>query len=164
MRSMILAVLLVFVILTVQFKSIVQPFAILTTVPMAFIGVFTGLAVTGNEFGFYAFMGLVALVGIAVNDAIVLIDFMNGLRREGMPLDQAVVAAGKIRFNPVLATTMTTIGGVLPLAFREVYYAQFSFTLVFGLLVTTVMTLYFIPVTYHLIERRSDKKEARNEA
>ncbi|MBS7526281.1 efflux RND transporter permease subunit [Fusibacter paucivorans] len=163
MRSMILAVLLVFVILTVQFKSVKQPFAILTTVPMAFIGVFSGLVITGNEFGFYAFMGLIALVGIAVNDAIVLIDFMNGLRREGVSLDEAVVEAGKIRFNPVLATTMTTIGGVLPLAFREVYYAQFSFTLVFGLLVTTVMTLYFIPVTYHLIERRSDKKEAHDE-
>jgi HAE1 family hydrophobic/amphiphilic exporter-1 len=108
-------------------------------------------------------MGLVALVGIAVNDAIVLIDFMNGLRQEGVSLDEAVVEAGKIRFNPVLATTMTTIGGVLPLAFREVYYAQFSFTLVFGLLVTTIMTLYFIPVTYHLIERRSDKKEAHDE-
>jgi HAE1 family hydrophobic/amphiphilic exporter-1 len=163
MRSMILAILLVFVILTVQFKSVKQPFAILTTVPMAFIGVFTGLVITGNEFGFYAFMGLVALVGIAVNDAIVLIDFMNGLRQEGVSLDEAVVEAGKIRFNPVLATTMTTIGGVLPLAFREVYYAQFSFTLVFGLLVTTIMTLYFIPVTYHLIERRSDKKEAHDE-
>jgi len=153
LRSMILAILLVFVILTVQFKSLLQPFAILTTVPMAFIGVFVGLTITGNEFGFYAFMGLVSLVGIAVNDAIVLIDFMNALRKEGYALKDAIIEAGKTRFNPVIATTLTTIGGVLPLAFREVYYAQFSFTLVFGLLVTTLMTLLLIPTTYHLLEK-----------
>jgi HAE1 family hydrophobic/amphiphilic exporter-1 len=167
LRSMVLAILLVFVILTVQFKSLIQPFAILTTVPMAFIGVFVGLTITGNEFGFYAFMGLVSLVGIAVNDAIVLIDFMNGQRKEGYGLKEAIIESGKTRFNPVLATTLTTIGGVLPLAFREVYYAQFSFTLVFGLLVTTLMTLVLIPTTYHLLERikmKITKEVASDEA
>jgi multidrug efflux pump subunit AcrB len=151
-QSMILAILLVFIILTIQFKSLAQPFTILTTVPMALIGVFGGLVITGNEFGFYAFMGLVALVGIAVNDAIVLIDFINSQRLEGKSIKDAIIVAGKIRFNPVLATTMTTIGGVLPLAFREVYYAQFSYALVFGLLATTVLTLIFIPIVYNLIE------------
>lgn len=152
-QSMVLAVLLVFIILTIQFRSVAQPFAILTTVPMALIGVLWGLLLTGNEFGFYAFMGLVSLVGIAVNDAIVLIDFMNTLRKEGVPLNEALIEAGKTRFNPVFATTLTTIGGVLPLAFREVYYAQFSYALVFGLLVTTVLTLVFIPIVYNLIEK-----------
>jgi HAE1 family hydrophobic/amphiphilic exporter-1 len=113
-QSMILAVFLVFIILTLQFKSIGQPFIILTTIPMALIGVIWGLIATGNEFGFYAFMGLVALVGIAVNDAIVLIDYTNYLRSEGMALKAAIQEAGKTRFNPVLATTLTTISGVLP--------------------------------------------------
>ncbi|MCK8061203.1 MULTISPECIES: efflux RND transporter permease subunit [unclassified Fusibacter] len=158
-RSMIAAVLLVFLILAVQFKSIAQPFAILTTVPMALVGVFFGLVVTGNEFGFYAFFGLVSLVGIAVNDAIVLIDFMNQLRNEGKALIPSIIEAGKTRFNPVLATTMTTIGGVLPLSFREVYYAQFSYSLVFGLLITTVMTLILIPIVYHLIEKSKEKSK-----
>lgn len=151
-QSMILAVFLVFIILTIQFKSIIQPFVILTTIPMAIIGVIWGLVLTGNDFGFYAFMGLVALVGIAVNDAIVLIDYMNYLRSEGTTLRAAIKEAGLTRFNPVLATTLTTISGVLPLAFKEAYYAQFSFALIFGLMMTTLMTLIFIPTIYHLIE------------
>lgn len=156
-QSMILAVFLVFIILTIQFDSVLQPFIILLTVPMAAIGVIIGLIVTGNEFGFYAFMGLVALVGIAVNDAIVLIDYMNYLRQEGQDMLSAIVEAGKTRFNPVLATTLTTIGGVLPLAFREVYYAQFSYALVFGLLVTTLLTLIFIPIIYSMLENLKSK-------
>ncbi len=157
-QSMILAVFLVFIILTLQFDSILQPFAILLTVPMALVGVIVGLGLTGNEFGFYAFMGLVALVGIAVNDAIVLIDYMNYLRSNGMALKEAIVEAGITRFNPVLATTMTTIGGVLPLTFKEVYYEQFGFTLVFGLLVTTILTLVYIPIMYGIIEGYKLKK------
>ncbi len=153
-QSMILAVFLVFIILTLQFKSITQPFIILTTLPMAFIGVIWGLVITGNEFGFYAFMGLVALIGIAVNDAIVLIDYINFLRGQGRSVPDAIKEAGKTRFNPVLATTLTTISGVLPLAFKEAYYAQFSFALIFGLMVTTILTLIFIPTIYGLFTRR----------
>jgi len=153
-QSMILAVFLVFIILTLQFKSIGQPFIILTTLPMAFIGVIWGLIITGNEFGFYAFMGLVALIGIAVNDAIVLIDYINYLKKEGLDTVEAILEAGKTRFNPVLATTLTTISGVLPLAFKEAYYAQFSFALIFGLMVTTILTLIYIPTIYRLFTRR----------
>lgn len=151
-QSMILAVFLVFIVLTVQFKSVAQPFIILTTVPMAAVGVIWGLVITGNDFGFYAFMGLVALVGIAVNDAIVLIDYMNGLRRDGIELKEAIIEGAATRFNPVLATTMTTIAGVLPLAFKEIYYAEFSFSLIFGLLVTTILTLVFVPIVYSIVE------------
>jgi HAE1 family hydrophobic/amphiphilic exporter-1 len=154
-QSMILAVFLVFIILTLQFKSIGQPFIILTTLPMAFIGVIWGLIITGNEFGFYAFMGLVALIGIAVNDAIVLIDYINYLKGQGLSTIDAILDAGKTRFNPVLATTLTTISGVLPLAFKEAYYAQFSFALIFGLMVTTVLTLIFIPTIYRLFSRKA---------
>lgn len=153
-QSMILAIFLVFIILTLQFKSIGQPFIILTTLPMAFIGVIWGLIITGNEFGFYAFMGLVALIGIAVNDAIVLIDYINYLKLEGYNTIEGIKEAGKTRFNPVLATTLTTISGVLPLAFKEAYYAQFSFALIFGLMVTTVLTLIFIPTIYRLFSRK----------
>jgi HAE1 family hydrophobic/amphiphilic exporter-1 len=153
-QSMILAVFLVFMILTVQFNSIKQPFIVLTTIPMAAIGVIWGLIITGNEFGFYAFMGLVALVGIAVNDAIVLIDYINYLRKEGYDIKDAIKDAGKTRFNPVLATTLTTISGVLPLAFKEAYYAQFSFALIFGLMITTLLTLIMIPSIYNLFTRK----------
>jgi HAE1 family hydrophobic/amphiphilic exporter-1 len=158
-QSMILAIFLVFIILTLQFKSIGQPFIILSTIPMAVIGVIWGLIATGNEFGFYAFMGLVALVGIAVNDAIVLIDYINYLRSEGKSLVDAIMEAGKTRFNPVLATTLTTISGVLPLAFKEAYYEQFSYALIFGLMVTTVLTLIFIPTIYGLFASLSKKRK-----
>ncbi len=159
-QSMILAIFLVFIILTLQFKSIGQPFIILTTIPMALIGVIWGLILTGNEFGFYAFMGLVALVGIAVNDAIVLIDYTNYLRSEGLELTEAIQEAGKTRFNPVLATTLTTISGVLPLAFQEAYYAQFSYALIFGLMMTTILTLLFIPTIYGLFARLGRNRKA----
>jgi len=152
-QSMIVAVFLVFIILTIQFKSIKQPFIILTTLPMAFIGVIWGLVITGNEFGFYAFMGLVALIGIAVNDAIVLIDYINQLKKQDYTTIEAIIEAGETRFNPVLATTLTTISGVLPLAFKESYYAQFSFSLIFGLMVTTILTLIFIPTFYRLFSK-----------
>lgn len=150
--SMILAIFLVFAILMIQMKSVIQPFVILMTVPMALFGVIVGLAITGNDFGFYAFMGVVALVGIAVNDAIVLIDFMNKSREKGETLVNAIQSSVSIRFNPVIATTLTTIGGVLPLAFRNVYYEQFAYALIFGLLVTTLLTLLIIPILYHLVE------------
>lgn len=151
-QSMILAIFLVFIILTIQFDSVLQPVVILLTIPMSIIGVFSGLVITGYDFGFYAFMGLIALVGIAVNDAIVLIDYMNFLRKEKGDIIKAIIKAGKTRFNPVLATSLTTIGGVLPLAFKEVYYAQFSYSLIFGLLITTFLTLIIIPIIYYIIE------------
>ncbi len=156
--SMILAVLLVFIILAIQFSSIKQPFAIISTVPMAIIGVLYGLVITNNEFGFYAFMAMVALVGIAVNDAIVLIDYMNYLRSQKIPFFEAVAEAGRTRFNPVIATTLTTIGGILPLSFKNAYYAQFGYALIFGLLVTTVMTLVIIPIMYTLLEGKKARE------
>lgn len=158
LQSMVLAIFLVFIILTLQFKSIGQPFIILTTLPMAFIGVIWGLVLTGNEFGFYAFMGLVALIGIAVNDAIVLIEYINYLRKQGKDVADAIKEAGKTRLNPVLATTLTTISGVLPLAFKEAYYAQFSFALIFGLMMTTLLTLVYIPTIYGLFNRKDLKQ------
>jgi len=158
-NSMLLAIILVYGILAVQFNSITQPFVIVMTIPMATIGVIFGLLVTGNNFGFYAFMGLVSLVGIAVNDAIVLVDYINYLRSVGKNLTDALVEAGKTRFIPVFSTTITTCGGILPLAVKNPYYAQLGYSLIFGLMVATVLTLVFIPIFYSLIEGRKIKKQ-----
>lgn len=157
-KSMILAVILVYGILTIQFNSITQPFIIIMTVPMALVGVIWGLILTGNYFGFYAFMGLVALVGIAVNDAIVLVDYTNYLRSIGTDFTKAITKAGKTRFIPVFATSITTIGGILPLALKNAYYAQLGFALIFGLMVATVLTLVYIPIFYSFIEGRRIRK------
>lgn len=161
-RSMILAALLVFLILAVQFNSISQPFIILMTVPMALVGVIGGLVVTGNAFGFYAFMGLVSLVGIAVNNAILLIDTINALRSEAFSLREATLQACRTRLIPVLATTITTVGGILPLALKNTYYAQLCFSIIFGLLMATLLTLLFIPILYTLLEGRRLRKMPRS--
>jgi len=159
LQSMILAMILVFIILAVQFNSIVQPFIILLTLPMALVGVISGLMLTGNTFGFYAFMGLVALVGIVVNDAIVLVDYTNYLKKNGYEQIDAIVKAGKTRFIPVFATSITTIGGILPLAVKNAYYGQLGYGVVFGLMVATVMTLVYIPIFYSLLVKNDVKSE-----
>ncbi|MBN2655677.1 MAG: efflux RND transporter permease subunit [Spirochaetales bacterium] len=150
--NLVLAHLVVFLILAVQFNSLTQPLVILLSVPMAVIGVFAGLLATGNNFGLYAFMGVIALVGIAVNDAIVLVDTVNRNRSEKMALIEALYEAGKSRFGPVLATTVTTIGGILPLAFKDENYAQLSLSLIFGLMASTILTLIVLPIFYYLAE------------
>jgi multidrug efflux pump subunit AcrB len=155
-----LALLVVFLILAIQFDSLTQPMVILLSVPMAVIGVFSGLLLTGNNFGLYAFMGVIALVGIAVNDAIVLVDTVNRNRKDGMNLIESLTNAGKSRFGPVLATTLTTIGGILPLAFKDENFAQLSISLIFGLIASTILTLLVLPIIYYIVEeaKRGFKK------
>lgn len=146
--NFLIALMAVFLILSVQFNSFTQSLIILLSVPMSIIGVFSGLLLTGNNFGLYAFMGVIALVGIAVNDAIVLMDTINRNRSMGMDLSGALADAGRSRFGPVIATTVTTIGGILPLAFRDENFAQLSISLISGLLVATVLTLILLPLVY----------------
>lgn len=152
-----IAILLVFIILAVQFNSLSQPLVVLFSVPLATIGAFAGLIITKNSFGLFAFMGVVALVGIAVNDAIVLVDYINYLRKHGYEMLEAIKEGGKSRFAPVFATSITTIGGILPLALKEPDYAQLGFALIFGLVASTVLTLIFIPVLYSLVEGFKDR-------
>jgi len=147
-----IAILLVFIILAIQFNSLSQPLVVLFSVPLATIGALVGLIITRNGFGLFAFMGIVSLVGIAVNDAIVLVDYINYLRKHGYEMLEAIREGGKSRFAPVFATSITTIGGILPLALKEPDYAQLGFALIFGLVASTVLTLIFIPVLYSLVE------------
>ncbi len=152
-----IAMLLVYIVLVVQFNSLTQPIVILLSVPFAIIGVVFGLIVTGNSLGFYAMFGIVALVGIAVNDAIVLIDYINYLRGEGVEKHTAISEAVKTRFQPVLATSLTTIGGVLPLALFNSTFSQLGFALIFGLMASTVLTLLIIPIVYNAMDNISTK-------
>lgn len=159
MINMIIAVILVYIILVIQFNSLIQPMMILFTVPMAIIGVMPGLFVTGNNFDFFAFVGLVSLVGIAVNDAIVLIDYINYLINHGHSLDEAILITGKTRFMPVMATTLTTIGGILPITINRPFFQSMGVAIISGLLMATILTLIIIPVVYSIVEGRR-KKEA----
>ncbi|MBN2897674.1 MAG: efflux RND transporter permease subunit [Clostridia bacterium] len=156
-KNFMIAMLLVYMILVIQFNSLMQPIVILLSVPFSIIGVIFGLVVTGNNLGFYAMFGIVALVGIAVNDAIVLIDYINYLRTEGVEKHEAISEAVKTRFQPVLATSLTTIGGVLPLALFNDTFSQLGFALIFGLIASTVLTLLIIPIVYNAVDNMSEK-------
>ncbi|WP_432666323.1 efflux RND transporter permease subunit [Wukongibacter baidiensis] len=157
MINMVIAVILVYTILVVQFNSLIQPMIILLTVPMALIGVMPGLFITGNNFDFFAFVGLVSLVGIAVNDAIVLIDYINYLRNHGHSLEDAIITTGKTRFMPVMATTLTTIGGILPITINRPFFQSMGVAIISGLMMATILTLVIVPVVYSMFEDRISK-------
>ena len=152
--SMLLGVVLIFGILVTQFNSFRQSMIVMITVPLSFIGVVLGMWACGFPFSLASFIGLVSLTGIVVNDAIVLVDFTNQSRRRGLPLREAVLEAGINRLRPVLLTTVTTIGGLLPLLLNISGGAEFwqplTAAVVFGLAFATVLTLIVIPVCYSL--------------
>jgi multidrug efflux pump subunit AcrB len=151
--AMMAAFLLVYIVLVAQFNSFRQPLIIALSLPFGLVGAVLGLWVTGYPFGFMAFLGVVSLTGIVVNDAIVLIDFINGIRREGGDVRQAVIQAGKLRFRPVMLTTISTVGGLLPLAVRGgSLWGPMGNVIIFGLSMATVLTLILIPLVYELIE------------
>lgn len=151
------AILLVYIILVVQFNSLLQPVVILISVPLALIGVIVGLFITGNNLGIYAMMGIIALVGIAVNDAIVLLDYTNYLRSSGYNKLDSIVESVKTRFSPVMATSITTIGGVLPLAIKSSSYGQLGYALIFGLVASTLLTLLIIPIVLYTMDNGNEK-------
>ena len=145
-------VLLMYVILGAQFHSYIQPIVILFTVPFAFVGAVIGLLISGNPFSIATLFGMVALAGVAVNDAIVLVSFANGAIREGVAPEEAVVRAGCLRLRPVLLTSVTTVAGLLPMAMglggMSLSWGPLANTVVWGLWVATILTLFFIPALY----------------
>ncbi len=155
-RLFILALLMIFTILASQFKSYVQPLIVMLTIPFAFIGVILGLLVTGLPFSLNTLISVVALAGVVVNNAIILIDFINSERDKGVDRWNAIIKAGSARLRPIILTTATTVAGMLPLVFSTDPSAQawrplaVSFT--FGLLFATFLTLFIIPVIYSMVD------------
>ena len=146
--SMILSVLLIAIILVLQFNSFKQPFLILFSLPLAFIGVMFGLNILLMPFSFLAFIGIVSLSGIVVNDSIVLIDKINKNRKNGMEFFEAIVDGGVARMQPIFITSITTIAGIIPLIFADEFWRPFSITVVFGLMFSTVLILVIVPMYY----------------
>ena len=155
-----IAILAMFVLLVLQFKSYVQPILILMIVPFGLIGAVWGHAIMGIPLTLFSMFGLVALTGVVVNDSIVLIDFINARVREGMPVQQALLESGQRRFRPIALTSMTTIAGLLPLMTERSFQAQLlipmATSLAFGLMLATVLVLILVPVFYHLYLRASN--------
>jgi HAE1 family hydrophobic/amphiphilic exporter-1 len=157
--TLILAVFLVYLVMASQFESLIHPFVILFTIPLALVGAILALFVTGTTINVVAFIGLIMLAGIVVNNAIVLIDLINQLRREGMEKLAAIREAGESRLRPILMTTLTTTLGLLPMALgigegSEVR-TPMAITVIGGLLTSTLLTLVVIPVVYDLIDRKA---------
>ena len=148
---------LIYLILGAQFTSYRQPFIILVTVPMAFIGVVVGLLVSGNPLSLYTLYGIVALAGIAVNDAIVLISTANAYLAEGIGVTRAIVSAARRRLLPILITSLTTIAGLFSLATglagESMMWGPVATSIVWGLGFSTLLTLFFIPWLYLSITR-----------
>ncbi|MCB9798178.1 efflux RND transporter permease subunit [Candidatus Nomurabacteria bacterium] len=148
-KAMFLAIFLIAALLVWQFQSYRQPLFILITIPLAFIGVIPGLFLVGLPLSFPGVIGVVALAGIVVNNAIILIDRINENRREGMDKTIAVLEGSKMRLQPILLTTITTIAGVAPLAISDETWGPLAYSIIFGLLFSTVSSLIVIPLLYN---------------
>jgi multidrug efflux pump subunit AcrB len=148
-KAILAAMLGVFAILVLQFKSYLQPLIIFSALPLAVIGSILALFITGSTFSFSAFIGLTSLVGIVVKNSILLVDYTNQLRAEGMALVPALKAAGERRFVPILLTAATTVGGLLPLTLGGgTFWAPMGWTIIGGLMTSTALTLIVVPVLY----------------
>ena len=163
-KMLALAVIFMYLIMVIQFQSLLSPFIIMFTIPLAFTGGLFGLFLTNNPVSVIAMIGFVMLSGIIVNNGIVLVDYINQLRREGMDKKSAIVEAGKTRLRPILMTALTTILGLLPLSIGMGMGADMvqpmAIVTVGGLVYGTLLTLFVVPCIYDIFNRERDMTES----
>jgi len=156
-----LAIFLVYLVMASQFESLLHPFVILFTIPLALVGAVLALFLTGSTVSVVVFIGLILLVGLVVKNAIILIDKVNQLREQGVAKRDALVEGARSRLRPIIMTTMCTLFGFLPLAIATGEGAEvrspMAITVIGGLLMSTLLTLVVIPVVYDLLDRRADE-------
>lgn len=160
---MVLGILLMYLIMVAQFQSLLSPFIILFTIPLAFTGGFLGLWITRSDVSVIAMIGFVMLAGIIVNNGIVLVDYINQVRREGMEKRKAIVDGGKTRLRPILMTALTTILGLIPMAAGTSMGTDMTrpmaIVTIGGLLYGTLLTLFVVPCIYDVLNRKKDITE-----
>lgn len=153
-QAVLIAIIGIFGVLVLQFRSYIQPLIVFSALPLAIIGSVYALLITGNTFSFTAFVGITSLVGIVINNSIILVDYTNQLRAEGKALIDALKEAGETRFMPIILTTGTTVGGLLPLTLGGgTLWAPMGWTIIGGLVVSTFLTLIVVPVLYKIVSR-----------
>jgi multidrug efflux pump subunit AcrB len=157
----VLAILLVYMVLASQFKSLIDPLVIMFSVPLGVTGVFLALWLTGTTLSVNSFMGIIMMVGIVVSNGVLLVDFANVLRSRGKPLIEATIDAGRTRLRPILMTTVATIVGLIPMALGIGEGSETNLPLaravIGGLAVSTVFTLFLVPALYTALERFSKR-------
>ena len=159
--GIILAIVFVFLLMGVLFESFVLPLSVIVSIPFSFIGAYWILFLTKTPFDIMAGIGLIILVGIVVNNAIVLVDLINRLRKEGLSRQEAILEAGQRRFRPILMTALTTICGLMPMALGNaaligIPYAPLGRTIIGGLISATFLTLFLVPITYSYFDDLRD--------
>ncbi len=167
LKMMLLAVVLIYLIMVAQFQSLLSPFIVMFTIPLAFTGGFFGLLLTGKDFSIIAMIGFVMLCGIIVNNGIVLVDYINQLRADGKEKHAAIIEAGKTRMRPIMMTAMTTILGLTTMAFGVGMGADMmqgmAIVVIGGLIYGTLLTLFVVPCIYDLLNHKEyvmfDKEE-----
>ncbi len=163
LKMLALAVIMIYLIMVAQFQSLLSPFIIMFTIPLAFTGGLFGLWITGSPVSVIAMLGFVMLSGIIVNNGIVLVDYVNQLRREGVEKQEAIIQSGKTRLRPIMMTAMTTILGLSTMAFGMGMGADMvqpmAIVTVGGLIYGTLLTLLVVPCIYDLLNRRKDMTE-----
>jgi len=151
--SMLIGIILIAFTLVLEFNSFRQAFIVLLSLPLGIIGVFPGLFFLGLNFSFPAFLGIVALSGIVVNNAIVLLDSINqNTKEKGLSITNSISDTVSTRVRPIILTTITTIVGILPLAISDPFWAGLGFTLVFGLLASSITTLIVVPTIFFMFQ------------
>jgi HAE1 family hydrophobic/amphiphilic exporter-1 len=154
--ALILAIVLIYMVLASQFASLLHPFLIMFSVPLGFLGVIWALFLTGNTLSVISFIGIIMMVGIVVSNAILIVDYTNRVRNEGVELREAIIRAGRIRLRPILMTTLTTTCGLIPMALGlgegAEAYSSLAIAVIGGLSVSTLLTLVFVPTLYMMVE------------
>jgi len=162
---LLLGICLVYMVMAAQFESLLDPFIIMFAIPFTFIGVILGFVLTTTTLSVVTFLGIIMLMGIVVNNAIVLISYIQILRARGLSMYEAVTTAGKERLRPVLMTTITTLVGLLPLAISRgegsEVWQPLGITMIGGLAVSTLITMLFVPTLYAVFEARIRKNGGR---
>jgi hydrophobic/amphiphilic exporter-1 (mainly G- bacteria), HAE1 family len=158
--GLILSVILVYLILVAQFASFVDPFIILLAIPPGLAGVLLFLLVTGTTLNIMSLMGIVMMVGIVVSNSILIVEFTRQLRKQGTPLREATTVASRLRLRPVLMTSLATLLGLIPMAVKlgtgAEAYAPLARSIIGGLLVSVVVTVYLVPAAYLWIHRKEE--------
>lgn len=159
--SLIMVFFAIYTLLAIPFKSYIQPIIVMSVIPFSMIGAIIGHWLMGMDLTIMSILGMLALVGVVVNDSLVLVDFINKKRLAGMELMEAVLIAGAARFRPIMLTSLTTFIGLMPLLFEKSTQAQFlipmAVSLGFGILFATFITLILVPINYLIVEKLKGK-------